>query len=165
MIVTENQRVQQVVSTYRRRKACHDEIFKTQVHPALCLLNTRQPCDCVGVGHLSFVPALVKSWGRSFLLGDSGQSRALSLLNRADSGANAVTTEGNHGRLSYPAALKSLGIQASCVRVRDKALRFPMGKVNRKHIKSIPRLLYTELVMRAPTLGALRPPTITRVAT
>lgn len=85
------------------------------------------------------------------------------LLNRADSGANAATTEGNHGRLSYPAASKSPGIRTSDVRERDKALRFPTGKVNQKHRKGIPRLLYTESVMRAPELGALRPLTITRV--
>lgn len=50
-------RVQQVVSTYRRKTACVNEIFKTQVHPALCLLNTRQPCACVGAGPLRIVPS------------------------------------------------------------------------------------------------------------
>lgn len=97
---------------------------------------------------------------RRALTGESGDFQT---ENRADSGANAATTEGNHGRLSYPAASKSPDIRTSDVRGRDKAMRFPMGQVNRKHGKGIPRLLYTESVMRAPELGALRPPTITRV--
>lgn len=52
----QSENVQQVVSTYKRKSACLNEDFKTQVHPALCLLNTRQPCACVGVGHLRIVP-------------------------------------------------------------------------------------------------------------
>lgn len=78
MISADIRGVQQVVSTYRQ-SACQNELFKTQVQPAQCLLNTRKPCACVGVGNLSFVPALVKSQGGSFLLGDSRQTRALPL--------------------------------------------------------------------------------------
>ncbi len=86
-----------------------------------------------------------------------GQHSKINLTNRADSGANAASTEGEHGRMGKPAVSKSLGIQASNVRGRDKALRFPMGKMYRRHVKSIPRLPYTESEMRAPDLGALRP--------
>lgn len=88
MISADIRGVQQVVSTYRQ-SACQNELFKTQVQPAQCLLNTRKPCACVGVGNLSFVPALVKSRGGSFLLGDSRQTRALP-LNRETASCHTV---------------------------------------------------------------------------
>lgn len=78
-------------------------------------------------------------------------------LNRADSGANAASTEGKHGQMGKPAVLKSMGIHASDVRGRDKALRFPMGKMYRMHGKSIPRLPYTESEMRAPVRRSIAP--------
>ena len=77
--------------------------------------------------------------------------------NRVDPAANAVVTINNHGRMSYPAALKSPGIWTSSVHERDKALRFPTGQVNQRHTKSVPWLHYADATMRAPSNRSIAP--------
>lgn len=121
-----------------RNSACQNETFKTQVHPAHCLLNSRKPCARVGVGHLSFVPASVNSRCGSFLfkagVGAFLRTMSVELYRRSGLDGNKLPKGRHDAPISRPCRTRQqhgdrVSGKGSVMTARQLRPSVPQGKV------------------------------------